>query len=70
MTQESVTCRKTEAELLKCDKLTVHLKNFATADMKYPPLCEVSDTASTLLARDYKGPANFVKMNGVIECQK
>ena len=33
----------------------------------YSPKGSISKIASTLLSRDYKGPANFVKMNGVIE---
>ena len=39
----------------------------ANDNPKYQVQYEMTDCASTLLARDYKGPANFVKMNGVLE---
>ena len=52
---------------MKTHKSTIHLLNFATSNPEYKPKHEWTDIASTLLARDYKGPANFVKMNGVIE---
>ena len=54
MTQESVTCGRTETVLLKnqCNDFERH-----------------TDIATTLMARDYKGFGNQ-SMNGVIECQK
>lgn len=36
----------------------------------YEPEGYFSDVGATLMARDYKGPANFVRMNGVMEWQK
>lgn len=33
----------------------------------YPPDGYLADVAATLLARDWKGPANFTDMNGVLE---
>ena len=39
----------------------------ANDNPKYEVQYQKTDCASTLLARDYKGPANFAKMNGVIQ---
>ena len=48
-------------------KQTLSITGMANDNPKYQVQYEMTDCASTLLARDYKGPANFVKMNGVIE---
>ena len=40
---------------------------FANDNPDYPTKYERTDTAATILARDWKGPANFVRMNGVME---
>ena len=48
-------------------KQTLSITGMANDNPKYQVQYEMTDCASTLLARDYKGPANFVKMNGVLE---
>lgn len=54
--------------VLEADKSeTVMLRNFANDNPDYPPRYWLTDTAAPILARDYKGPANFVAMNGVIQ---
>ena len=39
----------------------------ANDNPNYEPDCRIGDVAATLMARDYKGPVNFARMNGVIE---
>ena len=49
---------------------TLTLRNFANDNPNYPGAYEMTDCAATILAREHKGPANFVRMNGVIQrCQ-
>ena len=48
---------------------TLSITGMANDNPKYKAEYELTDTAATLLARDYKGPANFVKMNGVVEAR-
>ena len=48
-------------------KQTLSITGFANDNPKYQVAYQMTDCASTLLARDYKGPANFTKMNAVIE---
>ena len=48
---------------------TLSITGMANDNPKYKAKYELTDTAATLLARDYKGPANFVKMNGVVEAR-
>lgn len=55
MTQESATSKQTEAVLLK-----------GMVDKDLEPTATMQEVATTLLARDYKGPNNF-GTNGVIE---
>ena len=43
------------------------ITGMANDNPKYKAEYELTDTAATLLARDYKGSANFAKMNGVVE---
>lgn len=50
--------------------ITFTARNFANDNPDYPTQYETTDTAATILARDWKGPANFVRMNGVMEWQK
>ena len=47
---------------------TLSITGMANDNPKYKVQYQKTDCASTLLARDYKGPANFAKMNGVV-CQ-
>ena len=46
-------------------RLTFRAKGMATSG--YDPKGYISDVGATLLARDWKGPANFAEMNGVME---
>jgi hypothetical protein len=46
---------------------TLSITGMANDNPKYQVAYQITDCASTLLARDYKGPANFAKMNAVIE---
>ena len=68
--------RKLISDLLADDKngvkdaITFTARNFANDNPDYPTQYETTDTAATILARDWKGPANFVRMNGVMECQE
>lgn len=47
--------------------ITFTARNFANDNPNYPTQYEKTDVAATVLARDWKGPANFVRMNGVME---
>ena len=59
---------RTEQNRTDCHlRKTVSITGMANDNPKYQAKCSMTDCASTLLARDYKGPANFAKMNGVIE---
>lgn len=51
--------------ILEGERQTVTAKNMVS----YEPEGESSKVEATLLARDYKGPCNFVKMNAVAERQ-
>ena len=48
-------------------KQTLSITGMANDSPKYQVAYQMTDCASTLLARDYKGPANFAKMNAVVE---
>ena len=59
---------RTEQNRTDCHlRKTVSITGMANDNPKYQAKCSMTDCASTLLARDYKGPTNFAKMNGVIE---
>ena len=45
---------------------SVSITGMANDNPKYEAKLEITNCAATLLARDYKGPANFAKMNGVV----
>lgn len=71
---EKLICQLVDDGILPQDgesvKETLTLRNFANDNPNYPAHYEQATEAATIMAREYKGPANFVKMNGVVECQK
>ena len=48
---------------------TLSITGMANDNPKYQPNCQLGDIAATICAREYKGPANFSRMNGAIEKQ-
>ena len=48
-------------------RITCQVTGMANDNPNYKPDCRTGDVAATLMARDYKGPVNFARMNGVIE---
>jgi len=52
------------------ERVTFTARNFANDNPDYPTQYERTDVAATVLARDWKGPANFVRMNGVMEWEQ
>ena len=50
-------------------RITCQVSGMANDNPKYQPNCQLGDIAATICAREYKGPANFSRMNGAIEKQ-
>lgn len=47
-------------------RITCQVSGMANDNPKYEPDCRIGDVAATICAREYKGPENFLRMNGVI----